>query len=98
MEGQGFEEVRFRYEPRCSASGCDRQAIYKVASPWSSATSRELKNYGLACEDHRLELLERAKRQRLALAPAEWEVVGEVGLYPLQPGRRDMELSPLTGE
>ena len=28
-------------------------AIYKIAAAWSDGTSRELKNYGLACETHR---------------------------------------------
>ncbi len=44
------ETKPFCYSPGCSAPACDRPAVYKIAAEWSDGTSRELKNYGLACD------------------------------------------------
>jgi hypothetical protein len=85
----------FHYEPRCSTPGCDQPAVFKVAAPWSNGTSRELKNYGLACRAHREDQLARAREHRRDLALAEGETVGDVSLYQLLPGVRDTELSKL---
>jgi hypothetical protein len=85
----------FHHEPTCSVPDCGRPALYKVAAPWSSGTSRELKNYGLACTDHRAEVLDGARARRSSLKPAEGESVGEVSLYQLMPGVRDRELSQM---
>ena len=52
-----MENKAFQYQPTCSATDCTNAAAYKVAAPWSNGTSRELKNYGLACEQHRDSLL-----------------------------------------
>ena len=89
------EVPTFRYIPRCSAAGCDAQARYKIAAPWSNGTSHELKNYGLACEAHGASLLAVARLHRANLALAEGETLGAVGLYALEPGRRDAELRRL---
>jgi hypothetical protein len=67
-----------------------------VAASWSDGTSRELKNYGTACEPHRDELLARARTHRATLTLAEGEAVGPVGLYRLVPGRHDAELERLS--
>jgi hypothetical protein len=83
----------FHYQPRCSAPGCGQPAVYKVAAAWSNGTSQELKNYGLACEAHRDSQLARARANRQGLKTAEGETVGEVGLYQLLPGVRDVELT-----
>jgi hypothetical protein len=88
------QESRFRYLPRCSAPGCALPAVYKAGAVWSDGTSRELKNYGLACEAHRQALLDRARRHRDGLRLADGETVGHVALYRLEPGRRDAELTP----
>ena len=68
----------FRYRPGCSAPGCDRPALYKIAAIWSDGTSRELKNYGLACENHR-DLQLSAARGRLPLTQALRRRVGWPG-------------------
>jgi hypothetical protein len=86
------EERSFHYRARCSAPHCDQPATYKVGAVWSDGTSRELKNYGLACEEHRESQLDRARRHRDGLRLADGETVGPVTLYRLQPGRRDTEL------
>jgi hypothetical protein len=90
------DSERFRYQPTCSTPGCDRPALFKVAAAWSDGTSREMKNYGTVCEEHRDTLLTRARAHCDALKLAEGETVGPVGLYQLAPGRHDSELKRLT--
>jgi hypothetical protein len=90
-----MEKTGFRYEPTCSAANCTSPAVYKVAAPWSNGTSRELKNYGLACEAHRESQLAQAQMHRKHLKLAEGETVGQVGLYKVVPGKRDAELPRL---
>ena len=85
----------FQYRPACSAPHCGRPAVYKVAAPWSNGTSRELKTYGLACEAHRDSQRAVAQVRRGGLTLADGETLGTVGLYPLEAGRRDVELSRL---
>ena len=84
---------RFDYTPICSAAGCGAEAIYKIAAPWSDGKSRELKNYGLACESHRDSQLARGKIHREGLRLAEGESVGPTGVYRLEPGAIDAKLS-----
>jgi hypothetical protein len=88
----------FHYQPCCFVKGCPQPAIYKVAAPWSDGTASELKNYGLACEEHRSSLVERAQTTRAALKLADGETVGPIAVYPLRPGFRDSELEPLLAE
>ncbi len=83
----------FHYRPKCSAPGCDQPARFKVGAAWSDGTSRELKNYGLACEAHRQAQLERAERNRAGLRLAEGETVGPITVFVLEPGRRDTQLA-----
>jgi hypothetical protein len=90
-----MEKPPFRYQPTCSAPNCHEPAVFKVAAPWSNGPSRELKNYGLACEAHRDSQLALAKLHRQGLKVAAGETVGEVGLYQLATGRRDTELTRL---
>lgn len=90
-----MEKITFQYQPKCSAAKCDQPAAYKVAAPWSNGTSRELKNYGLACEAHRDSQLALAQLHRQGLKLAEGETVGEVGLYQLVAGKRDVDLPRL---
>jgi hypothetical protein len=85
----------FHYKPSCSAANCDKSAVYKIAAAWSNGTSRELKNYGLACEYHRDSQLALAQQHRQGLRLAEGESVGQVGLYQLLEGKRDVELPRL---
>jgi len=91
-----MEKESFQYQPTCSVQGCGSQARYKVAAVWTDGSSRELKNYGLACESHRDPQLARARTHREGLRTAEGESVGPVGLYELVPGRRDAELRRLN--
>ena len=82
----------FEYCPTCSARGCSEPAVYKVAATWSDGKSWELKNYGLACEAHRMSQLARGQLHRDGLRLAAGEVVGQVGLFTLSPKTRDAML------
>jgi hypothetical protein len=86
------EKKLFRYRAGCSVVGCTEPALYKLAATWSDGTSRELKNYGLACEAHRELQLARAWARHRGLLVSEDETVGPVELYVLRPGCRDAEL------
>jgi hypothetical protein len=86
----------FCYRPGCSAPACDRPAIYKVAATWSDGTSRELKNYGLACDDHSESQLTAARRRLGTLRLSDGESVGPVELYILRAGCRDVDLTRLV--
>ena len=90
-----MDQPPFLYQPKCSTAGCDRHGLYKVAAPWSYGNIRELKNYGVCCEDHRDGLLERAREKVQDVDLAEGEEVGEIGVYRLLPGVSDRELSRL---
>ena len=83
----------FRYRAVCSVAGCTATAGFKIAAPWSDGTSRELKNYGLACAAHREEELARARDRHRSLRRSEGETVGPVELYVLRPDCRDTELA-----
>jgi hypothetical protein len=85
----------FCYQPLCSAPHCGQPAEFKVAAPWSSGTSHELKNYGLACAAHRDSQFALAKIRRDGLKLAPGETLGAVGLYRLDSGRRDTALERL---
>jgi hypothetical protein len=88
----------FRYRAACSAPACDRPALYKIAATWSDGTSRELKNYGLACEIHRESQLIAAQRRLTTLKLSDAESVGPVELYLMRTGCRDVELTRLADE
>ena len=87
------EEKSFHYRPKCSEPNCEQPATYKVGAVWTDGTSRELKNYGLTCEEHRGSQLERARKHRDGLRLADGESVGAIALFALDPGRRDTELA-----
>jgi hypothetical protein len=82
----------FEYTPNCSIPGCENEARYKAAAPWSDGRVSELKTYGLACDAHRDAILSDANERRAGLRLAEGEQLGPVGLYVLRPGARDAEL------
>jgi hypothetical protein len=90
-----MERPRFHYQPTCSARGCKQAAAFKIAALWSDGTSHELKNYGLACDAHRDSQLARGQLHCDGLKLVEGESVGPVGLYKLEPGKRDLELTRL---
>jgi hypothetical protein len=86
----------FHYTPTCSAPNCMRAAIYKIGASWSAGTSWELKNYGLACEEHKGSQLARAQLHREGLVLADGEAIGQVALFELRTNARDTELNRLA--
>ncbi len=82
-----MDDLPFRYAATCHAAGCAFPPCCKIAAPWSHGPLRELKNYGLACEGHRDQLLALARSRREALAVGDDEAVGPVATFPL--GRAD---------
>ena len=83
-----LDESSFRYDTTCSIPDCTRPPRHKVAASWSYGPLRELKNYGLACDEHRDGLLEVARSRRDAVAVRDDEVVGPVEVFPYDPPRR----------
>ena len=83
--------LSFHYQPTCSAPDCSHPAAYKVAASWSDGSGWELKNYGLACDDHRISLLTRAQLHRQGLVLADGESVGEVALFEYSAEAKDAE-------
>jgi len=77
-----LDEPTFHYQITCSARDCDRPPRYKIAAHWSYGPLRELKNYGLACEGHRDDLLVRARSRREILSVGDDEAVGPVAAFP----------------
>ena len=73
----------FRYATACSMPGCPNPPRYKVAATWSHGPIRELKNYGLTCDDHRDELLTMAQGRRQTLVIADGELLGPVELFDI---------------
>ncbi len=88
-----MDQEPFRYQPSCAVHDCQEPARYKIAAPWSNGQVRELKNYGLACEGHRNDLLNRARTQRSTLVLSEGETVGQIEVYHLEAGKRDADLA-----
>lgn len=93
-----MDEPAFCYRSRCSHLGCRTSPRFKIAATWVSGSLRELKTYGLACEDHRDELIRRARKHRAGLCLTDEEVVGPVQTYLLEPGRRDGKLACLRDD
>jgi hypothetical protein len=90
------EDYRFQYRPGCQAKGCHREAVFKIAAPWSDGTRNELKNYGTFCEIHAPPQLDLAQHRKQGIRLVEGESIGAVNLYPLIVGRRDAELQPMA--
>ena len=78
-----MDEPTFHYSITCSAPGCSVAPRYKIAAPWSDGPLRELKNYGLACKEHRDSLLNRALTSRERLAVRDDEQIGPVEVIDL---------------
>lgn len=77
-----MDESSFHYRAACFARDCARPPRFKIAAPWSYGPLRELKNYGLACEGHRDDLMAQARSRREFLAVGDDEVVGPVEAFP----------------
>lgn len=82
---------------RCISPSCEENAVYKIASPWSDGVFNELKSFGFACADHLGPVFRAAEDRRKAYHPSPGEVVGEIGIYKYEQGKRDRQLQRLSG-
>lgn len=81
----------------CSHKGCMEKATYKVAASWSDGRFRELKSYGLACQDHVGDMFREAVVKCKDTVRAPGEVIEPVGIYKFREGLRDTLLERLWG-
>jgi hypothetical protein len=82
---------------RCDLPNCQETAAYKIAAPWTDGIFHEMKSFGLACVDHLGPVFREAEARRKVHRPSPGEVVGDIGIYKLEPGRRDTQLQRLWG-
>jgi hypothetical protein len=75
---------------------CGGPAAYKIAARWSDGVTRELKTYGLACEDCLAEWFRRSRQRQAACQLAPGETLEAPGVYELARGSRDRELTRRT--
>src|SRR4051794_35266808 len=75
----------------CSMPGCQAPAKYKLGAPWSDGRVQELKNYGLACDDHLAPLFQTAEGRRAEYKAAPGETVDEIHIYQYSPGQLDKQ-------
>jgi len=80
------------YPVLCSASGCQRLAVYKIAARWSDGITDELKTYCLACAECLSDLYAAAEVKRASCRLAAGERLDEPGIYELHRGGRDNAL------
>ena len=80
------------YPVLCYATGCSREAIYKIAARWSDGVTGELKTYSLACADCVSGLFRDARARKAACRLAAGETLGDPEVFEMTRGRRDREL------
>lgn len=80
------------YPVMCYASGCPREAAYKIAAQWSDGVTGELKTYFLSCAECRSALFQAACVKKAACRLAAGESLGDPEVFELTRGRRDREL------
>jgi hypothetical protein len=81
------------YSIICSVPTCRTAAVYKVAAVWSDGLTQELKTYALCCGEHVHECLADACRRRDGCPLEPGETLAAPGVYVLQPGQRDIQLT-----
>ncbi len=84
------------YQIFCCTPGCKHPARYKIAARWSDGVVKELKNYGLCCEECLPIWLQRGRDRQKTCRLTPGETLEEPGIYELQHGQRDQVLQRLT--
>jgi hypothetical protein len=84
------------YQIPCCTKGCKHPAKYKIAARWSDGVVRELKTYGLSCEECLPAWLLRGRDRHKACRLTAGETLESPGIYQLQHGERDQGLLRLT--
>jgi hypothetical protein len=72
--------------------GCQEPAAYKIAAEWSDGTTKELKTYGLACENHLQFLFRQSRDRQRGYRLGEGETLSATAIFRIEHGRRDREL------
>jgi hypothetical protein len=83
------------YPIYCYRQGCGNLAAYKVAARWSDGITQELKTYALSCADCLPDWFRRSRAKQAECRLAAGEALEPVGIYTLEPGRRDAEIHRL---
>jgi len=80
------------YAVMCYATGCHREAKYKIAARWSDGVISELKTYFLSCPDCLAALYLSACVKQAACRLAAGESLGDPQVFEMVRGKRDREL------
>jgi len=80
----------------CYTKNCSNEAAYKIASRWSDGITSELKTYSLCCRKCLPEHFRDSLRKQAGCRLAEGEVLEAPGIYTLERGRRDRQLTRLA--
>ncbi|CAN5244117.1 hypothetical protein BH10PLA2_BH10PLA2_15700 [soil metagenome] len=81
------------YQVYCYRKGCGKPAVYKIAARWSDGVTHELKTYSLTCGDCLPDFFKQSQIKFAACRRAPGEMVEPPGIYSLQRGVRDVEIS-----
>lgn len=83
------------YPIYCTAPGCKNLASFKIAARWSDGLVEELKTYSLCCESCLPRAFERSCEKQKACRLTQNETLETPGIYKLERGERDMQLTRL---
>ena len=84
------------YPILCYTRGCGRPALYKIAARWSDGVTHELKTYALCCTDCLSDWFRRSRQKQAACRLAKGEKLDPPGIFSLERGRRDAQISRLS--
>ena len=81
------------YPIYCCQKGCGKPAEFKIAALWSDGATNELKTYALSCGECLAMIFRQSRAKDAACRRAPGETLGAPGIYALQRGVRDIEIS-----
>jgi len=83
------------YPIYCYTRSCGKPAVYKIAARWSDGVTKELKTYALCCADCLPNCFRSSLQKQAACRLARGETLEPPGIFTLERGRRDTEISRL---
>jgi hypothetical protein len=84
------------YVIHCYTKGCSNPAAFKIASRWSDGVTSELKTYSLCCGECLPARFRDSLRKQAVCRLAEGEILEAPGIYTIERGRRDRQLTRLV--
>ncbi len=81
------------YQVYCYRKGCGKPAVFKIAARWSDGVTHELKTYSLCCGDCLPTFFHQSRAKYAQCRRAPGETLETPGIYSLQRGVRDVEIS-----